>query len=155
MFHGQFVTRNCRINEGSMNFMVWLGGLLYMLVHMLGLAPLLVPSCALSLGLWVYFLLTLSLSLSHCTLALYHFFSYFAHEILNYVGARSFYWIFHYVLRTITRELPLNPPPISTIFILGPCPLTLRPPPSRMVGPVTVNVFRRWERRRRDRFWCF
>ena len=56
---------------------------------------------------------------------------------------------------TITHELPLNPPPFSTIFILGPCPPTLRPPPSRMVGPVTVNVFRRCERRRRDRFWCF
>ena len=38
----------------------------------------------------------------------------------------------------------------NAIFILGPCPPTLRPPPSRMVGPVTVNVFKRC-----DRFWCF
>ena len=27
LFHGQFVTRNCRINEGSMNLMFTLGGL--------------------------------------------------------------------------------------------------------------------------------
>ena len=27
MFHGQFVTRSCRINEGSMNLSFTLGGL--------------------------------------------------------------------------------------------------------------------------------
>ena len=32
MFHGQFVTRNCRINEGSMNLMFTLGCLLRVLL---------------------------------------------------------------------------------------------------------------------------
>ena len=31
MFHGQFETRNCRINEGSMNLMFMLGGLIHLL----------------------------------------------------------------------------------------------------------------------------
>ena len=31
MFHGQFVTRNCRMNESNMNLMVILGGLTYAL----------------------------------------------------------------------------------------------------------------------------
>ena len=41
------------------------------------------------------------------------------------------------------------------ILILGPCPPTLRPLPSKMVGPVTVIVFKRWSAEGKTVFGVF
>jgi len=56
-----------------------------------------------------------------------------------------------YALPSMLKEGPIG----FTKHVKGRLPPSLRPPPIRMVGPVTVNVFKKCERRRRDRFWCF